>query len=284
MRLPTTSKITTITLACSVAGGLALWLGAFACSQPQSTPPPALPESPWGGRYAYSYDLPAGFAKVGAGSVPVTMAVVNPSYKEADSALASPMYSGVGKGLSVSMGTDLDKILIAKGITTTGPYASLDEITYSQKKGADLTLAPRVFIAADIKQGDWQHVYGADRQESHFVMNVTGWITFIMQEPMTGEKMWIKKLEIDPIRSEGIIAQEAIAQYSNGGGCDGPQFTGYSAGKILYDGRADAMANALKEIYPMVMERFYKYLETEEMLELKAKGQEIRSTKVYTGN
>ena len=194
------------------------------------------------------------------------------------------MYSGVGKGLSVSMGTDLDKILIAKGITTTGPYASLDEITYSQKKGADLTLAPRVFVAAEIKQGDWQHIYGADRQESHFVMNVTGWISFIMQEPMTGEKMWIKKLEIDPIRSEGIIAQEAIARYSNGGGCDGPQFTGYSAGKILYDGRADAMANALKEIYPMVMERFYESLETEEMLELKAKGQEIRSTKVYTGN
>ncbi len=44
------------------------------------------------------------------------------------------------------------------------------------------------------------------------------------------------------------------------------------------------MATALKEIYPMVMERFYKDLEPEEMLELKAKGLEIRSTKVYTGN
>jgi hypothetical protein len=182
------------------------------------------------------------------------------------------------------MGTDLDKILIAKGVTTTGPFASLDEITYSEKKGANLTLAPRVFIAVETKQGPFQQIYGVDRQESHFVLSVTGWVTFIMQEPMTGEKMWIKKLEIEPIQAEGVIAQESVAQYSNAGGCGGPQFVGYQAGKLLYDGKADALANALKDIYPMVMERFYKYLEPEEMVALKVKGEEIRANKVYTGN
>ena len=268
----------------SVGTGLALWLGSFACNQPAAAPPPPLPQSPWGGRYAYSYDLPGNFAKAAPGSVPITVAVVNPSYRESDSALASPMYSGVGKGLTVSMGTDLDKILIAKGVTTTGPFASLDEITYSEKKGANLTLAPRVFIAVETKQGPFQQIYGVDRQESHFVLSVTGWVTFIMQEPMTGEKMWIKKLEIEPIQAEGVIAQESVAQYSNAGGCGGPQFVGYQAGKLLYDGKADALANALKDIYPMVMERFYKYLEPEEMVALKVKGEEIRANKVYTGN
>src|SRR5208283_3145958 len=112
-----------------------------------------------------------------------------------------------------------------------------------------------------------------------FVMNITGWVTFIMQEPMTGEKMWLKKLEIEPIQSEGVIAQESIADYANNGGCGGPTFVGYHAGKQLYDGRADAMANALKQMYPMVLERFYKYLETEEMIMLKGKGQEIRANK-----
>jgi len=33
------------------------------------------------------------------------------------------------------MGTDLDKILIAKGVTTTGPFPSTDEITYPRRKG-----------------------------------------------------------------------------------------------------------------------------------------------------
>ena len=284
MRLRFSPKATTVALALSVPAGLVLWLGAFACSGPQTAPPPPLPESPWGGKYAYTYDLPADFATAKPGSVPITIAVVNPTYKEQDSALASPIYAGVGKGLSVSMGTDLDKILIAKGVTTTGPYPTFDEITYSEKKGAQLTLAPRVFVAVDVKQGDWQHIYGADRQESHFDMNVSGWVSFIMQEPMTGEKMWIKKLEIEPIKSQGIIAQEAFAQYSQGNGCDGPTFTGYNAGKVLLDQRADSLATALKEIYPKVLERFYKYLETEEMLELKEKGKEIRANKVYAGN
>jgi hypothetical protein len=277
-------RLKSISLKGSVVGGLALWLGSFACNQPAATPPPALPESPWGGRYAYSYELPGSVPRAKAGSVPITIAVVNPSYRETDSALASPLYSGVGKGLTLSMGTDLDKILIAKGVTTTGPFASIDEITYSEKKGADLTLAPKVFIAAEYKQGEFEQVNGVNRQESHFELNVTGWVTFIMQEPMTGEKMWIKKLEIEPVHSEGVIAQEVFPQYANNGGCGGPQFVGYQQGKVLMDGRADAMANALKEIYPVVLERFYKYLETEEMVQLKSKSQEIRASKVYNAN
>jgi hypothetical protein len=182
------------------------------------------------------------------------------------------------------MGTDLDKILIAKGVTTTGPFASLDEITYGEKKGADLTLAPKVFVSAEIKQDPFVQVPEAGRQESHFVMNVTGWITFIMQEPMTGEKMWIKKLEIEPVRIEGITVQESVPNYVNSGGCGGPTFAGYLPGKILLDGRADAMANAMKDIYPVALTRFFKYLETEEMVQLKAKSQEIRANKVYAGN
>jgi len=46
--------------------------------------------------------------------VSVTIAVVNPAYKEEESALRNTLYSKVGKGFSTSMGTDLDKILIAR--------------------------------------------------------------------------------------------------------------------------------------------------------------------------
>ncbi len=42
------------------------------------------------------------------------------------------------------MGADLDKVLIAKGLTTTG-LTFLDEITYLQKKDAALTRWPRRF-------------------------------------------------------------------------------------------------------------------------------------------
>jgi hypothetical protein len=243
------------------------------------TAPPGV--SPWAGKYAMTYNPPEKEAIAG---VPVTVAVVNPAYKGeelSESALADPIYAKVGKGFSASMGNDLDKILIAKGVTTTGPFPSLDEITYPEKKGASLTLAPRVFVTTEIKYTDEAHnVPGAARMERNFTMNVTGWVTFIMQEPLSGQKMWIKKLELDAVQKEGVVDWEGVPQYGRGG-CGETQIIGYQPGNIVYDGRVDALATALKEMYPIVMSQFQKYIDTDEMVDLKEKVQEIRSLKVY---
>jgi len=59
-------------------------------------------------------------------------------------------------------------------------------------------------------------------------MSVTGWVAFIMQEPLSGEKMWIKKLELDPVQQSGIEAFEAAPQYVNDG-CGAAAFAGYAA-------------------------------------------------------
>lgn len=289
MRFFANPKLRIVILQLSVVTALGFWLsgsGLIGCKGPEYAPPPPMPESPWGGRYAYSYDLPSNITRKDPGSVPVNIAVVNPSYRENESALAGELYIKVAKGFTSSMGVDLDKILIAKGTTTTGPFPSLDEITYSEKKGAALTLAPKVFINADVKYTDeGAHIYGTDRHERHFVMNVNGWITFIMQEPMTGEKMWIKKIELEPVTMEGVIANKSVPEYNNGDGCGGPpQIIAYSAGNVTYDGRADAMASALKQIYPIVLAQFQKFLDTEEMIQLKEKGKEIRELKVYNAN
>ena len=111
-------------------------------------------------------------------------------------------------------------------------------------------------------------------------MSITGWIAFIMQEPLSGEKMWIKKLELEPVKTQGIVANASIPQYGNDG-CGGTMVTGYSPGNIIYDGRVDTMASALKEMYPVILSQFQKYLDTDEMLQLKDKGKEIRALKVY---
>src|SRR4051812_17931904 len=86
---------------------LLVWLGIFpACTTPNDAAP--LPTSSWGDRYAYEYTPPQK-GNMPPGSVPVTVAVVNPSYRETDSALMSDLYTKVARGLTSSMGTDLDK-------------------------------------------------------------------------------------------------------------------------------------------------------------------------------
>jgi hypothetical protein len=270
--------------------GLGIWLvGVPGCVTPYEAP--SLPQSEWGERYSFSYET-KGQAK-SAASVAVTIAVVNPAYKVEDSILATDTYRKIGKGLSASMGTDLDKVLIFKGVTTTGPFPSLDEITYSQKKDAALTLAPQVFITMEIKNdGPPRQIgnqmayqqrggYGApSRTDQNFVMSITGWISFIMQEPLSGEKMWIKKLELEPVTVTGTICTESIPQFRQDE-CGTPIVSGYTTGKTLYDGRPDAMASALKKIYPVVMSQFEKYIDTDELAHLKEKGKEIRAAKVY---
>lgn len=264
-----------------LVAALIAWLGIFpACTAPNTAAP--LPQSTWGGRYAYSYSPPQ-TGSVGAGSVPVTVAVVNPSYRETDSALMSEIYAKVARGFTSSMGTDLDKVLIAKGMTTTGPYPSLDEVTYSEKKNAELTLAPKVFISTEIKYGELRPTRRQEglTMEREFTMSISGWVSFIMQEPLSGEKMWIKKLELDPVQVSGIEIFEAIAQYRSDG-CGGRAISGYNASdKHLFYGQTEVMAEALKRLYPVIMSKFQQFLDAEEMVQLKEKGKEIRSRKVY---
>lgn len=270
--------------------------GGGGCAGPRASAPaadlPLLPVSRWKGNYAYTFE-PA--TKVKAGSVDAVIAVVNPSYKETESALMDMAYSKVGKGFSASMGVDMDKVLIAKGMTTVGPYATLDDVTYSDKKNAALTLAPKVFITTQLKYlTDWEQVTGRGegdkvetRMQREFEMKISGWIAFVMQEPLSAEKMWVKKLELEESMVKGVESYVAVPQYTHvpGDGCLVPPHTvmsGYKQGEeMAYDGKVEAVADSLKRMYPVIMEKCWTYMDTEEILKLKAKTAEIRALKRY---
>jgi hypothetical protein len=256
-------------------------------------PPPAavlpnLPTSHWGDHYSYTYDLPT---QTTAPSVNITIIDVNPLAKEEDSAFTNPTFAPVGKGFAKSMGVDLDKIIVAKGMTALGPYDTLDDVTYPDKKAADLTLAPRVFLIVNTTYSEWTQV---SYQQGFYVqrtfqMKISGWVSFEMREPLSSEKMWVKKLDLDDKTVTGLEICEATPKYQQvwqDAGLFTPggyvqQVTGYDSGKMVYDGKADAVADMLKDIYPTIMGKAWTYLNTDEMLDLKAKTKEIRDRKVY---
>ena len=250
----------------------------LACAPPQQVVRP-LPTSSWGDNFSYSYKIPEQKAPA---SVEATIAVVNPYYKEAESALIDPTYSKVAKGFSKSMAVDIDKVIIAKGMTVKGPFADIEGMTFPDKKGTDLTLTPRVFITTHIKNSVWQLV--ADRLERDFEMRIGGWVAFEIREPLSNEKIWIKKLELEDIVTNGVeIFQAVPASYEMRTGLFGPykEVTKWATGDVLYNGKLDAMADALKKVYPIIMERFWTYVNTEEILVMKTKTKEIRDLKRY---
>lgn len=265
-----------------VAGASVLMLAGFiasigfilACATAPAITP--LPSSHWNENYAYNFDPPQ---QMRPASVKVNVIVVNPFYKEAESAFTDATYAKVGKGFSKSMGVDLDKIIVAKGMTAVGPYQTLDDVTYPDKKNADLTLAPRVFLMTDTKYSNVtrREYQGVGHTVKPFTMKISGWIAYEMREPMSGQKMWIKKLELEDRQVSDVEVYEAVAlrkdQYGN--------VLQWGEGKLKYSGRAEALANALRDFYPVIMEKAWTYLNTDEMLSLKEQTKEIRERKVY---
>lgn len=286
-----------------IALSLLTWAGfMLACvPPPDTTPPPPpkhLPASAWGDRYSYRYDPPS---QKKAASVPATIIVVNPFYRETDSTLANPTYSKVAKGFSSSMGVDTDKVLIAKGMTAKGPFAAEEEITYSDKKVSDLTIVPKVFLTADSRYTTKWLVEGnylydeqiIDVMSREFEMKIGGWVSFVMQEPLSGQKMWIKRLELPDTTVKGIEYYRAIPQYETRVNYD-PGFlfvpptkyeykvlVGHNPGELIYDGKKEAIANAIKQMYPEIMSKLWTYVDTDEIISLKEKVKEIRELKRY---
>ena len=232
-----------------------------------------LPESKWGEKYFYSYEPPE---KKAPGSVKITMAIVNPYF--AEKAAIHPIYSKVAKGFAKSMAIDLDKIIIAKGMTITGPFESLDMMTYPDKKNANLTLTPGILIntqSRDISQ--W-----ASREEGGIrktvEVKIDGWVVLEMREPLSSEKIWIKKIEVAEMAETPEIIAEKVPVYRKQGDIIP---AGYRPGNLLYDGRPDAMANMMKKMYPAIMQTCWKYIDSEEIVVLDEKAKEIRSLKRY---
>jgi hypothetical protein len=214
-------------------------------------------------------------------SVRFTVAIVEPAYKEA----ISKTYSRVVKSFSSSIGSGLDQILVAKGMTTKGPYASLEELPYPDKKGSNLTLTETVFIQA-VEQADTAtprygqpNTYYTNSQGKNVLCEVSSgkltvdvWLTFELREPLSAEKMWIKKLELGTLeRSYQVGVEKYMYQDPSN-----PWVQQWRYGDEQFNTKPDALASILNEVYPNIMKSAWVYLDTEELLQLNEKVKEIR--------
>ena len=234
------------------------------------------------------------------GSTNLTVVIAVPEYKDtatqeyaggAKVSAGGPMTPEMRKifqSFAGSMGEDIQSQLVAKGMTTKGPF-TLAEITYPDKKGADLTLTTGVIF--DIQRSN-PKVKASEYFENNVYGNIyTATMTvgikvyFYMLEPMSEEKMFIKKLDlgVQDFPVEWAEGQEQYVTGTQSDGCGGRYNTyGWRAtGVLLYDERVKAFSDILKIAYPQIMKASWNYLNTDEMLNLKMKSQEIRERKRY---
>jgi hypothetical protein len=304
-----TKKMLLILLGGLIPLGFLLYPAAYlmltGCEPPHYTPPPLTPIPDYN-KDLFSFpkfNLPAAKA---AGSVDLTVVNIIPEYKDtlnqeyaggakvsAGGAMTKDMLK-VFKSFAGSAGEDVEAQLVAKGMTTKGPFA-LTEVTYPDKKGADLTVM--IHVIFDIQYtnqkylreeqyttGKWGKVYSGN-------MSVGLKVYYYMLEPLSDEKMWIKKLDLGVQDFNYELAREqeqyvAGSHWTGGDGCGGGQYqvTDYAwrdTDTLIYDSRAKIFSDILKQAYPQVMKTAWTYFDTHEMLNLKMKSQEIRERKRY---
>jgi hypothetical protein len=221
--------------------------------------------------YQYAWTLPAGEQK----PVNLTVAVVRPDWAR-DSGVSAQTYKNFAAGFSSSLAADLDKILIAKGIKVSGPFSAYDDITYADKKSADLALTPTVFLTASEVRFGAPALVGsggvADYVERHFSMTVQGFVEFVLVESLSRQKLWVKKLDLEPQQIQGVQAFTAAAVSD--------PMTGAVAridiGAPLYRGMEEAIGDAMMRWYTTIAQKAWTYLDTEEMATLKPQVVEIR--------
>lgn len=110
-------------------------------------------------------------------------------------------------------------------------------------------------------------------------VKVDGWIVLTMREPLSSEKIWIKKIEVNERGPKFVKVYAALVDL---GPKPGYKYVhAYGPGGILYDGRIDAVADIMKEMYPDIMQTAWRYIDTDEILVLKEKAEEIRKLKRY---
>jgi hypothetical protein len=238
------------------------------------------------------------------GSVNLTVVNIIPQYKDtltqeyaggakmSASGVMTKSMLNVFKSFAGSAGEDIEAQLVAKGMTTKGPL-DMSEVTYTDKKGADLTVLIHVIL--DVQYTDPKYI-----RQSAFVggkqgkvytgnMSVGIKIFYYLLEPLSEEKMWIKKLDLGVQESDYEMAKEQEQYVSGtrfvsdgcGGGYNQTTYGWRDTNTFIYDSRTKIFSDVLKEAYPKIMKTAWSYFDPDEMLNLKMKSQEIRERKRY---
>jgi hypothetical protein len=248
--------------------------------QPRQRISPQQPPS----SYEYRWALPQGDP---ADPTNMGVCVVRPNFgQDAESLVRDPLYKNFARGFAKSMAADLDRALVAKGLRVAGPYDTYDDITYPDKQSSDLALTPQVFIAINLRP-DKDMLIGApdapasagtvDLIRAPFRGEIQGQVVFELREPLSREKLWVKKLELEPMTISGFDEYEFVVMGVNEYGWA----TSWRRGEMLYNGHEAALVNAMQRWYPVIMTKAWTYLNTEEMKNMKPQVEEIRKMKRY---
>ncbi len=204
-----------------------------------------------------------------ARSAEVTLVLISPNYMKGFEEANEPTF----RKFRENMATDFEELLVARGYSIRGPFNSYDEIVFRDKQDADLIMEVEINFNMEAVQGtlkarpDFGAAMLGQRRDKYFLdgeLLLDGKINIMLKEPSTQEKLWIKSVPLQNLRINARTAK-------------------YSTIKGLFkdSNLLNSLEAALDKSYQSAMNLAWKYLEPEELRQLKAQVKAIRKKKTY---
>lgn len=169
---------------------------------------------------------------------------------------------------------DLEAILNAKGLKIAAQVDSLDELTYRQKKAVDFIFIPKLdaYIKPVVTDTSSNFLTGDVTQKGMLVFS--GALKLDVVEPLSGEKVWTKRIKLDEAKSEFTKSY-----HKAGGGV--PVFDLVGAFRSHEDTRNEALVQGLNKTYKNMMKKAWSYIDPEELAMVLKDAKELKSLKRY---
>jgi hypothetical protein len=239
-----------------------------------ATAPPKPPTVPYKPNFTYQSKSP-----MAPNSAGVTIAIIGAEWGAGGDkdVIATPEVQNFNTAISQGF----VELATAKGMTIKGPFANLNELTYSDKKGSALALVPKFQFETPhsitlvgsscgktLCTGDFLEEYTYE-----VVYSTTGSAVLRIMEPQSGEFLWQKNV---PLSNPGVVKWTVKTGK--------PFNTGSIKASNYLKGDQEHTNDYLKVLeshYGDIMSSLDKYVSAEEMQSLQKASAEIKAKKVY---
>jgi len=145
------------------------------------------------------------------GSAKMTLGVISPSYLVQWRGEIPEPY----KSFRQDIEGDMMELLTNKGFTVRGPFEARDEMILADKKACDLLLTVEIEPLFQSSTGGWQTEVSKSTGIGYYFkgsISVYGKINLVASEPLSGEKLWSKSLEIPTKTTPEIKSMVGVDQ------------------------------------------------------------------------
>jgi len=204
------------------------------------------------------------------GSANMVLAFIKPYYATSFESSSGELF----KRFQAALGSDVEELIIAKGFTLKGPYQSLDEMVFDDKKATEILIEMEIVPEFTAHEGGWRSTFTlmtANRMYYSYSgqVSLVGKINISGVEPLTHEKIWSKSVLIPNVDNIPIKTSGKYDHVLN------------NVELINDPGVYNELGKALMTQYAGIMDKIAAHFEVEELSSLKNQIKELKAKKGF---